>query len=114
MGAKAGFLPYLEEYDTICVHHTKVLNKSAHIDKCLFMPPIVASNFCRAGLSEAPQVQDDVITKVLDTSQVIFGCGVLILTCVVPLTIYIVNKAKWEGNKNYQSFNITISYITKS
>lgn len=56
MGEKEGFLPYPEDFETICIHHTKELTKRIQKEKAQFVTPIVMSNLVKGEEMGSKQV----------------------------------------------------------
>lgn len=56
MGEREGFLPYPEEFETICIHHTKELTMRIQKERSQFITPIVMSNLVKGGKIGSKQV----------------------------------------------------------
>lgn len=56
MGEKEGFLPFPEEFDTICIHHTDKLTAKIRNERQEFITPIVMSNLVKGELKDGKQV----------------------------------------------------------
>lgn len=58
MGEKEGFLPFPEEFETICIHHTKNLTDKIKKERNQFVTPIVTSNLVKGDEVGGKQVRN--------------------------------------------------------
>lgn len=47
MGESQGFLPYPDDFETLCIHHVKLVKNNIHNKRNCLTEPIILSNFVK-------------------------------------------------------------------
>lgn len=65
MGEKQGFLPFPDDFETLCIHHAKKVKKDSQTTRCSFIDPIILSNFIKYDAKGDTQVWYNFVMKLI-------------------------------------------------